>query len=102
MLSIRPNCEHCDVDLPADSVQAKVCSFECTFCTNCVENVLDNCCPNCGGDFQIRPIRPATNFKNGNYLGDYPAQTQRLHRPVDLKEHLKLLQIVREHLTNKA
>ena len=59
MLELRPNCECCDRDLPPDSPEARICSFECTFCAECVEARLGGVCPNCGGDFTPRPIRPA-------------------------------------------
>ena len=58
MLEIRPNCECCDKDLPPDSNVAMICSFECTFCSSCAEKVLGGQCPNCGGNFLSRPIRP--------------------------------------------
>ena len=58
MLQIRPICENCGKKLPADSVEAMICSFECTFCSDCVDKVLQNVCPNCGGGFENRPIRP--------------------------------------------
>jgi hypothetical protein len=64
-----------------------ICSFECTFCQNCVEEVLGNVCPNCGGGFSPRPIRPSVNWKNEDYLGKYPASEKIKHRPVDLKAH---------------
>ena len=75
MLQLRPNCECCDKDLPPDSVEARICSFECTFCENCVTTVLAGICPNCGGEFVARPRRPPTK------LGKYPASTQRVHKP---------------------
>lgn len=59
MLALRPNCECCDKDLPPDAGDAMICTFECTFCTNCVDGVLNGACPNCGGNFVPRPIRPA-------------------------------------------
>jgi hypothetical protein len=59
MLQIRPNCECCDLDLPPDSPDARICSFECTFCALCAENVLAGKCPNCAGELVRRPIRPA-------------------------------------------
>ena len=62
MLEIRPNCECCDSDLPPDSDDAFICSFECTFCRSCVESVLNNQCPNCGGNFVQRPVRPAEHL----------------------------------------
>lgn len=58
MLEIRPNCECCDRDLPFDSADALICTFECTFCRDCVDGVLQGTCPNCGGNFVPRPIRP--------------------------------------------
>ncbi|NQU47394.1 MAG: DUF1272 domain-containing protein [Planctomycetes bacterium] len=59
MLELRPNCEFCDINLPPDSDKARICTFECTFCANCVNTKLNGVCPNCGGNFQPRPIRPA-------------------------------------------
>ena len=59
MLELRPNCELCDVDLPPAATNARICTYECTFCADCVENVLHDVCPNCGGGFAPRPIRPA-------------------------------------------
>lgn len=72
MLELRPNCECCDRDLPPESSEAMICSFECTFCINCVESILNKSCPNCGGDFARRPIRPAA------FLVDNPASTIRV------------------------
>jgi hypothetical protein len=81
MLQLRPNCECCDKDLPPDTPDARICSYECTFCAACVENVLLNVCPNCGGGFAPRPIRPATEWRPGVCLGKQPAST----KPVRLK-----------------
>jgi hypothetical protein len=81
-LALRPTCEHCNKALPPDSVEASICTFECTFCASCVESVLGNVCPNCGGGFSPRPIRPARNWRNGNYLGAFPASTVAKHKPV--------------------
>src|SRR3954468_9978737 len=72
-LELRPNCECCDRDLPAQSKEAWICSYECTFCADCVENELGNVCPNCGGGFQPRPIRPATEWRAGLSLAKRPA-----------------------------
>ncbi len=58
MLELRPNCECCGRDLPPESPDARICSFECTFCKDCVETMLNDRCPNCGGEFVRRPIRP--------------------------------------------
>jgi hypothetical protein len=70
-------------------MEARICSFECTFCSSCVE-LLDNVCPNCGGDFTPRPVRPAQDWKGENFLGKYPAGTKVKHRPVDLQAHAVL------------
>jgi hypothetical protein len=87
MLELRPTCENCNKALPPDSTQACICSYECTFCAACVETVLFNVCPNCGGGFTPRPIRPARNWKGDNYLGKDPAGTKVKHRPVDAATH---------------
>jgi hypothetical protein len=89
VLELRPTCEHCNLALPPDSTVARICSFECTFCATCVDQVLGNVCPNCGGGFVARPIRPARNWKDGNYLGVYPASTKVRHRPVDAETHAR-------------
>jgi hypothetical protein len=89
MLQLRPTCEHCNVPLPPDSTQARICTYECTFCASCVDNVLFNVCPNCGGGFERRPVRPRENLKNNNYLGKDPASTVIKHRPVDPAAHAK-------------
>ena len=91
MLELRPNCEHCNTALPPESTAARICSFECTFCVACAEGLLSNVCPNCGGGFVPRPVRPARNWKGGNYLGDYPARTAPKLRPVDLEAHAALV-----------
>lgn len=96
MLELRPCCEHCNSALPPASLQARICSFECTFCADCAEQVLGNVCPNCGGGFAPRPIRPAQDRINGNYLGNDPAGTQVRHRPVDLQAHAALAASLRD------
>ena len=77
MLELRPNCELCDKDLPPNAPDARICSYECTFCAACVENELHDVCPNCGGGFQPRPIRPATEWRDGTGLAHDPAGTNR-------------------------
>ena len=79
MLQLRPNCEYCDKDLPPDAADARICSYECTFCTACVETHLHNVCPNCGGGFAPRPVRPATEWRPGVSRGKQPASTDRVH-----------------------
>jgi hypothetical protein len=74
MLELRPNCECCDCDLPPESADARICTFECTFCVACADGVLAGACPNCGGNFTARPIRPAA------LLAKYPASSKRVVR----------------------
>jgi hypothetical protein len=87
MLELRPVCENCNKALPPTSIDAMICSFECTFCRECVESVLRNVCPNCGGGFESRPIRPARDWKNGNSLGRYPPSSLVKHRPLEATAH---------------
>ena len=75
MFQLRPNCECCNRDLPPEAKNAMICTFECTFCDDCVNNALKNVCPNCGGGFERRPIRPAVK------LVKYPASTTRIFKP---------------------
>ncbi|MDQ7990965.1 MAG: DUF1272 domain-containing protein [Candidatus Dactylopiibacterium sp.] len=75
MLQMRPGCECCDKDLPADSPEARICSFECTFCATCAQTVLNHVCPNCGGELLPRPRRPEAA------LARHPASTERVYRP---------------------
>jgi hypothetical protein len=75
MLQLRPNCECCNADLPADSALALICSFECTFCHRCALEKLKGRCPNCGGELVARPRRPAEK------LARFPASTERVFKP---------------------
>jgi hypothetical protein len=75
MLELRPSCECCNVDLPGDSPDAFICSFECTFCRTCATTDLDRRCPNCGGELVVRPRRSAEK------LAAFPASTQRIFKP---------------------
>lgn len=86
MLEIRPTCEHCNKSLSYDSDEAMICTFECTYCIDCVNNVLHKVCPNCGGGFEKRPIRPKALLKK------YPVSTKVVFRPVDVESHLKRIQ----------
>jgi hypothetical protein len=95
MLQLRPTCEHCNKSLPPDASEARICSYECTFCVGCVDAVLGNVCPNCGGGFVPRPVRPVRNWKNNNYLGADPASTTVKHRPVDAAAHALFAQDIR-------
>ena len=74
-LQLRPNCEYCDKDLPPDSGEARICSFECTFCADCADTRLAGICPNCGGELLPRPRRPAAK------LAKNPASTERVFKP---------------------
>jgi len=75
MLQLRPGCECCDKDLPPESAEARICSFECTFCVSCADGVLGGTCPNCGGELVVRPRRPAGK------LADNPPSSQRIYNP---------------------
>ena len=76
-LELRPNCEYCDCDLPPETQEARICTFECTFCADCVETRLQNVCPNCGGGFAPRPIRPARKWRAGLSRFTRPPSAQR-------------------------
>jgi len=75
LLLLKPGCECCDTDLPPGADNALICSFECTFCSDCADNLLNGTCPNCGGGFQKRPVRPST------LLERYPASAERVYNP---------------------
>lgn len=72
MLALRPNCECCDADLPPESLQARICTYECTFCAACAGGRLGCACPNCGGELVRRPVRPPQK------LAQDPASTERV------------------------
>jgi hypothetical protein len=95
MLELRPTCEHCNTALPPDSALARICSFECTFCAFCVDGVLGNVCPNCGGGFEVRPVRPAHPWKGQASLAHHPASDKHLHRPVDPALHAAFSEPIR-------
>ncbi len=88
MLELRPNCELCDCDLPPQSADARICTYECTYCVRCVETVLHNVCPTCGGGFAPRPIRPLKAWREEKRLGlnHHPASNTRHHTPFTLDE----------------
>jgi uncharacterized protein len=77
MLDLRPNCELCDADLPPEATNARICSYECTFCAACVNDVLHDVCPNCGGGFASRPLRPRHAWRPGTGLVNDPPDTRR-------------------------
>lgn len=79
MLEIRPNCEHCNKELPNTSTEAMICSFECTYCQACALETFENVCPSCSGNFVNRPIRPQKEIEK------YPASKKVIFKPKDLK-----------------
>ena len=85
MLELRPNCENCGKPLPNDSDEAMICTFECTFCIDCVTNVLYNVCPNCGGGLEKRPTRPSYLLKK------YPQSEKVVFHPVDKEKFTEKL-----------
>lgn len=100
-LELRPNCEFCDKDLPPASMEARICTYECTFCANCADLKLLNVCPNCGGGFAPRPIRPAMEWRPGLSIAQQPASTKRHHLRYssdNIKEHSALLSKVAPEL----
>ncbi|MCZ6894117.1 MAG: DUF1272 domain-containing protein [Gammaproteobacteria bacterium] len=96
MLELRPNCEYCDKNLPPDSTDALMCSYECTFCSACVGSVLNNVCPNCGGGFTPRPVRPTTERRQGLSLVHQPASTLRVHLSYEKEDIAKFVAVVKD------
>ena len=84
-LQLRPNCEYCDKDLPPDA-DAFICSYECTFCPDCAQNQLRNVCPNCGGGFAPRPIRPQREWRAGLSTAKQPPSDKRVHLHYELED----------------
>ena len=78
-LELRPNCEYCDKDLPPSATDARICSYECTFCADCVAAHLQDVCPNCGGAFAPRPIRPSIEWRAGLSVAQRPPSATRVH-----------------------
>jgi len=95
-LELRPNCEYCDRDLPPHATEARICTFECTFCATCVEERLFDVCPNCGGGFAPRPIRPAREWREGLSLATRPASTVRRSLSYDEAAIAELSQRLRD------
>ena len=58
-LEMRTRCERCDTPLDAAG-EARICSYECTFCPACTE-AMAGVCPNCGGELVARPRRAAAS-----------------------------------------
>jgi len=86
MLELRPNCECCNKDLPPDAADACICTYECTFCSKCADEILSNVCPNCGGGFAPRPIRPKTEHRPGLSTQHQLASTQRVYTKYSREE----------------
>lgn len=84
MLELRQWCENCGKDLPNESSEAMICTYECTYCKDCVENILENVCPNCGGGFEKRPTRP----KKG--LEKHPMRADKIINPIDDNKYLDI------------
>lgn len=89
-MEIRLNCENCDKPLPNESNEAMICTFDCTFCKDCVDTILSNVCPNCGGGFEKRPIRPK------RYLEKYPPSDKKISNPIDFEKFKELLNEFKE------
>jgi uncharacterized protein len=96
VLELRPNCEACDRDLPPDSPDARICTYECTFCADCVATLLHDVCPNCGGGFERRPVRPVTERRPGTSLVHDPPSTERRHLRWDREEVMRFAAEVRD------
>lgn len=86
MLALKPNCENCDKELPVNSTEAMICTYECTFCQKCVEEILRNVCPNCGGGFVPRPIRPKLARRPGVSAEHQPPSTERIRTKYSIDE----------------
>lgn len=99
MLELRPNCELCDKDLPPESAEARICTYECTYCADCATGSLRNVCPKCGGGFERRPVRPRRSWNPDRRLGlgVHPASTRRVHTPFSEPEIEEVVASV-EHL----
>jgi hypothetical protein len=95
-LELRPNCEYCDKDLPPNALDARICSYECTFCADCVETKLLNVCPNCGGGFVPRPVRPMTERRPGLCVAKRPASSTRVHLSYSKEEVARFATMVRD------
>jgi len=96
MLALRPNCELCDADLPPDAPNARICSYECTFCAECVDNTLHNVCPNCGGGFAPRPIRPERGWREGAGLAHDPPDGRRRSLRYSMEQVQELVEQLRD------
>lgn len=80
MMELKPSCECCDIDLPPESTNARMCTFECTYCATCADE-MNGVCKNCFGNLVVRPIRPP------EHLAKYPASTVRVFNPHNCPVH---------------
>ena len=85
MLELRQNCENCNKILPPNSTEAMICTYECTFCEDCVNNILHNVCPNCSGGFEKRPVRPKSQLQRN------PPSSTIVLKPIDVLTFKKRL-----------
>lgn len=95
MLEIRPNCEHCGTDLPNTSTEAMICSFECTYCKTCAQEIFEDVCPSCAGNFVPRPIRPSKMVEK------YPTSDKKVFDPKDLEKAKRLTEKFKNIQPNK-
>ncbi len=97
-LEIRPNCELCDKDLLPQSREARICSYECTYCADCAEKVLHNVCHTCGGNFVPRPIRPVRSWRPEENLGlsNHPASERRVNTPFTMEDILAHVEKIKD------
>jgi len=101
MLELRPNCECCDKDLPVDSTEAMICTYECTFCKDCVDNILSDVCPNCGGGFTLRPIRPCKEYRDGVSVVQQPQSEKRINTKYTKQQLLDFAENIKHIAPNK-
>lgn len=80
MMQLRPGCECCDIDLPPASADARICTYECTYCAKCAGE-MNEICKNCGGNVVERPIRPADRLEK------HPPSTVRVFNPANCPVH---------------
>lgn len=88
MLEIRQCCENCGKNLPNESNEAMICSYECTFCCECVGQILENVCPNCGGGFEKRPTRPHLQLEK------CPMRTDKVFKPTKINKYLEIYKMI--------
>lgn len=96
MLILKPNCEWCNKALAPDAQDAMICSYECTFCDDCVQNQFSNVCPNCGGGLCQRPIRPSQQHRKGVSLQNHPASTETVSSPYQLEELQEFIDAIKD------